>query len=56
MTTVPFFRAHVSRFVEESARAGAAAELYEGVKAIGPLATFDPADTWWNIPIRREWH
>jgi menaquinone-9 beta-reductase len=33
-------------FIEESLRTGAAAELYAGARAIGPLATFDADDAW----------
>lgn len=36
----------VARFVDESVRSGAAAGCYAGVQPIGPLATFDAADTW----------
>ena len=42
----------VPRFVEESVKAGVAAQPFEGVKAIGPLATFDGADTWVQHPYK----
>nr|AIA12998.1 FAD binding domain protein [uncultured bacterium] len=42
--------ADVPRFVEECVRAGAPAEWYAGVRAIGPLATFDGAATWVEHP------
>ena len=49
--------ADVPRFVAECVRAGAPAEWYAGVRAIGPLATFDGAATWVDTPISRtEWH
>ncbi|HJT86860.1 MAG TPA: NAD(P)/FAD-dependent oxidoreductase [Bryobacteraceae bacterium] len=38
------------RFIEESIRAGAPAEAFEGVHAAGPLASFDAADTWVEHP------
>ena len=40
------------RFIEESVRSGAPAEIYADTTAIGPLATFDGADTWVNHPYR----
>lgn len=42
----------ISRFIEESVKAGAVAEWYSGAKATGPLATFDGADTWVPHPYR----
>lgn len=39
-------------FIEESRKATAPAEWYKGVKAIGPLATFDGTDTWVEHPYR----
>jgi 2-polyprenyl-6-methoxyphenol hydroxylase-like FAD-dependent oxidoreductase len=42
----------LSRFVEESIRAGAPAEWFAGVRAIGPLATFDGAATWVEHPYQ----
>jgi 2-polyprenyl-6-methoxyphenol hydroxylase-like FAD-dependent oxidoreductase len=44
--------ADVPRFVEECVRAGAPAEWYAGVRAIGPLATFDGAATWADHPYQ----
>ena len=44
--------ADIQRFVEESVKAGAAAEWYAGARAIGPLATFDGADTWVEHPYK----
>jgi 2-polyprenyl-6-methoxyphenol hydroxylase-like FAD-dependent oxidoreductase len=44
--------ADVPRFIEECVRAGAPAEWYAGVRAIGPLATFDGAATWVEHPYR----
>jgi 2-polyprenyl-6-methoxyphenol hydroxylase-like FAD-dependent oxidoreductase len=42
----------IARFVEESLRTGAAAELYTGARPIGPLATFDADDTWVEHPYK----
>jgi len=42
--------ADVSRFIEEAVQAGAVADLYTGARAVGPLATFDGADTWVTHP------
>jgi len=42
----------VPRFVGESVRAGAPAEFYAEAKAIGPLATFDGADSWVEHPYK----
>jgi menaquinone-9 beta-reductase len=39
------------RFVEESSKASPA-EWYSGVKAAGPLATFDGTDTWVEHPYK----
>lgn len=38
--------------IEESLKATAPAEWYAGVKAVGPLATFDGTDTWVEHPYR----
>jgi 2-polyprenyl-6-methoxyphenol hydroxylase-like FAD-dependent oxidoreductase len=40
------------RFIEASVQAGAPAELFEGARAVGPLATFDGADHWVEHPYR----
>lgn len=42
----------ISRFAEESVRTGAPAEWYVGARAVGPLATFDGADTWVGHPYK----
>lgn len=44
--------ADIPRFIEESLRTGAAAELYANAHAIGPLATFEADDTWVEHPYR----
>src|SRR5262245_6483993 len=44
--------ADVPRFVAESVRAGAPQEWYTGVRASGPLATFDCAATWVEHPYQ----
>jgi 2-polyprenyl-6-methoxyphenol hydroxylase-like FAD-dependent oxidoreductase len=44
--------ADLPRFIAESVRSGAPAEWYAGAKAVGPLATFDGADTWVEHPYR----
>jgi 2-polyprenyl-6-methoxyphenol hydroxylase-like FAD-dependent oxidoreductase len=44
--------ADLPRFIAESIRSGAPAEWYEGVKAAGPLATFDGADVWVEHPYQ----
>ena len=44
--------ADIPRFIEESVRSGAPAEWYTGAKAVGPLATFDGADTWVEHPYK----
>lgn len=48
------FQGHAAlkRFVEESVKGGAPAEIYAGAIAAGPLATFDGADTWVEHPYR----
>ena len=38
------------RFVEESIRAGARAAAFEGIRAAGPLASFEAANTWVEHP------
>jgi 2-polyprenyl-6-methoxyphenol hydroxylase-like FAD-dependent oxidoreductase len=38
------------RFIQESIAAGAPAPVFEGVRAAGPLASFDAADTWVEHP------
>lgn len=40
----------IPHFVEECVKTGIPAEWYAGVRAIGPLATFDGADTWVEHP------
>jgi 2-polyprenyl-6-methoxyphenol hydroxylase-like FAD-dependent oxidoreductase len=40
------------RFVEESVKAGVPAQWCAGLKAIGPLATFDGTDNWVEHPYR----
>ena len=42
----------LSRFIAESVRTGGAAEWYAGVRANGPLATFEGADTWVEHPYK----
>jgi 2-polyprenyl-6-methoxyphenol hydroxylase-like FAD-dependent oxidoreductase len=42
----------VPRYIEESIRSGARPEHFEGVRAAGPLATFDSADSWAEHPYR----
>src|SRR4030095_2328187 len=44
--------ADLPRFIAESVRSGAPAEWYAGAKAVGPLATFDGADTWVEHPYQ----
>jgi len=44
--------ADLPRFIEESVRSGAPAEWYAGAKAVGPLATFDGADSWVEHPYK----
>ena len=43
---------HDERLIEESAKAGADAAWYRGARAMGPLATFEGADTWAPHPYR----
>ena len=38
------------RFVEQCVKTGASEQWYAGARAIGPLATFDGADTWVPTP------
>ena len=40
----------VPRFVQECVRTGASEQWYAGARAVGPLATFDGADTWVPSP------
>jgi 2-polyprenyl-6-methoxyphenol hydroxylase-like FAD-dependent oxidoreductase len=42
----------LTRFVEDSVKAGGSADWYIGVKPIGPLATFDGTDTWVDHPYK----
>jgi menaquinone-9 beta-reductase len=42
----------IARFVDESVKAGAPSEWYAGAHPIGPLATFDGADTWVEHPYK----
>ncbi len=42
----------IPQFVEGSIRAGAPAEYYAAARPVGPLATFDGADTWVDHPYR----
>jgi 2-polyprenyl-6-methoxyphenol hydroxylase-like FAD-dependent oxidoreductase len=44
--------ADLPRFIEESVKSGAPAEWYAGAKVVGPLATFDGADTWVEHPYQ----
>jgi menaquinone-9 beta-reductase len=44
--------AALPRFIEESVRCGAPAEWYAGVRAVGPLATFDGTDSWVDHPYK----
>ena len=44
--------ADIPRFVEESVKAGAAAEWHARVKAVEPLVTFDGAETWVSHPYK----
>jgi 2-polyprenyl-6-methoxyphenol hydroxylase-like FAD-dependent oxidoreductase len=44
--------AALPRFIEESVRCGVPAEWYAGVRAVGPLATFDGTDSWVNHPYK----
>jgi menaquinone-9 beta-reductase len=40
------------RFVEESIKCGMPAEIYEGTRLPGPLASFDMTETWVDHPYR----
>jgi 2-polyprenyl-6-methoxyphenol hydroxylase-like FAD-dependent oxidoreductase len=40
------------RFIEKSVQSGAPAEIYADTSVLGPLATFDGADTWVDHPYR----
>ena len=42
----------VGRFIEESVATGAPVEYFDGAVPIGPLASFDGADTWVEHPYR----
>ncbi len=42
----------ITRFVEESVKAGAPGEWYTGAHPSGPLATFDGADNWVEHPYK----
>lgn len=44
--------ADLPHFIAESIRTGAPAEFYAGARAVGPLATFEGADTWVEHPYR----
>jgi menaquinone-9 beta-reductase len=44
--------ADVPHFIEQAVQTGAAADFYRGAKAVGPLATFDGADTWVDHPYK----
>jgi 2-polyprenyl-6-methoxyphenol hydroxylase-like FAD-dependent oxidoreductase len=44
--------AALPRFVEESVKTYAPAQWYAGARAIGPLATFDGAETWVDHPYK----
>ena len=41
------------RFIQESVHSGAPPSVFEGVRAIGPLASFEAADTWVDHPYVR---
>lgn len=41
----------LTRFIETSVKAGAPAEIYEGVECAGPLASFEASDTWVDHPF-----
>lgn len=45
--------ADVPRLIEESLKTGVPAEVFAGATPIGPLATFDGADTWVEHPYRQ---
>lgn len=42
----------VPRFIEESLRTGAAADLYAHARSVGPLATFGSDDSWVEHPYK----
>lgn len=44
--------ADVPRFIEESLKTGAAADLYAHARAVGPLATFASDDSWVEHPYK----
>ncbi len=44
--------ADLPRFVQESVKAGVPAQWYSGLRAVGPLATFDATDSWVNHPYK----
>jgi 2-polyprenyl-6-methoxyphenol hydroxylase-like FAD-dependent oxidoreductase len=44
--------ADLPHFIAESIRTGVPAEFYPGARAVGPLATFEGADTWVEHPYR----
>lgn len=44
--------ADMPRFIEESVKAGAPREFYDGARIAGPLASFEGADTWVPHPYR----
>lgn len=44
--------ADIPRFIDESLRTGAAADLYAHVRAVGPLATFGSDDSWVEHPYK----
>jgi 2-polyprenyl-6-methoxyphenol hydroxylase-like FAD-dependent oxidoreductase len=39
------------RFIDTSVKAGAPAQIYEGVEYAGPLASFEASDTWVDHPF-----
>ena len=43
---------HVAGFFEESIRCGVTADWFDGVQAIGPLATFEGGNTWVSHPYK----
>jgi 2-polyprenyl-6-methoxyphenol hydroxylase-like FAD-dependent oxidoreductase len=42
----------ISRFIDESLRTGAAADLYTHARAVGPLASFGSEDSWVTRPYK----
>ena len=44
--------AALARLIEESVKTGAPSEFYADVRAVGPLATFNGADTWVEHPYK----